>query len=238
MKERALVMTNRYLGNEHAKENPNWHMEESPWKATQVIRMMRRHDIAPKTICDVGSGAGEVLKQLQQRLDGECEFWGYDVSPYAFELSKSRANERLHFKLGDISEAKDAYFDLILVLDVIEHLEDYFKFLRAIKPRSKYKIFHIPLDLSVQTVLRANPLLQERKRVGHIHYFSKETALQALTDTGYEVIDYFYSAVSLDLPSKQFKNLVLRVPRKLLFAIQRDLAVRILGGYRLLVLAE
>jgi SAM-dependent methyltransferase len=231
-------MTNRYLGDEHAKQNPNWHLEESLWKASQVIRMMRRHHIAPKTICDLGSGAGEVLKQLQQRLDGDCVFWGYDISPYAFELSKSRANETLHFKLGDITEARDAYFDVILVLDVIEHLEDYFQFLRAIKAKSKYKIFHIPLDLSVQTVLRASPIMEDRRRFGHIHYFTKETALQTLSDTGYEVIDYFYSAVSLDLPSRQIKNLLLRVPRKLLFAIQRDLAVRVLGGYRLLVLAE
>jgi SAM-dependent methyltransferase len=236
--EESIAVTNRYQTSEYFEMNPGWHTEESPWKARQVIRMISRHDLAPKTICEVGSGAGEVLKQLQHNLDSECVFWGYDISPYAFDLSKSRANERLHFKLGDIADEEDAHFDLILVLDVIEHVEDYFTLLRAIKSKSKYKIFHIPLDLSVQTVLRASPMIDDRKQYGHIHYFTKETALQTLRDTGYEVVDYFYSAVSLDLPSTQMKNLLLRVPRKLGFAIHRDLTVRILGGYRLLVLAQ
>jgi|GEM_PF-6882011 len=37
---------------------------------------------------------------------------------------------------------------------------------------------------------------------GHIHYFTKDVALQILKDVGYEVLDYFYTAPSLDLPSQ------------------------------------
>ena len=74
-----------------------------------------------------------------------------------------------------------------------------FSFLRTIKERALYKIFQIPLDLSVQTVLRATPLIRDRQRFGHIHYFTKETALQLLIDLGYNIIDWFYTAVALDL---------------------------------------
>jgi len=84
--------------------------------------------VTPKTICDVGCGAGEVLKQLQESLDGECLSWGYEISPQAFEMCRSRGNERLEFMLADICQEKNIHFDLILVLDVIEHLEDYFTF--------------------------------------------------------------------------------------------------------------
>jgi len=228
-----LYTTGTYL-----EKNPLWHTEESPWKAEQVLRMLHRQMIAPRTICEVGCGAGEVLKQLQQRLTNDCDLLGCDVSPQAIELCRSRANEKLHFLLGDVTKISDRFFDLILVLDVIEHLEDYFSFLRNIKERALYKILQIPLDLSVQTVLRVTPLIRDRQRYGHIHYFNKETGLRLLVDLGYQIIDYFYTAVALDFPSTNFKNLVMRLPRKLLYSVNMDMAVRLLGGYRLLILTR
>ena len=227
-----------YTSGDYLEKNPLWHTEESSWKAEHVMRMINRHKISARTICEEGCGAGEVLKQLQRRLDDECDFLGCDVSPQAIELCRSRANEKLHFELGDATIISGRFFDVILVLDIIEHLEDYFSFLRTIKERALYKIFHIPLDLSVQAVLRATPLIRDRERYGHIHYFTKETALQLLRDLGYDIIDWFYTAVALDLPSANLKNIVMRVPRRLLYSINMDVAVRLLGGYRLLVLTK
>ena len=227
-----------YTGGAYLEKNPLWHTEESSWKAENVMRMVNRHKISARTICEVGCGAGEVLKQLQQRFDDECDFLGCDVSPQAIALCRSRANDKLHFELGDATIISGRFFDVILVLDIIEHLEDYFSLLRTIKERAVYKIFRIPLDLSVQTVLRATPLIKDRQRFGHIHYFTKETALQLLSDLGYNIIDWFYTAVALDLPSANLKNLVMRIPRRLLYSINMDVAVRLLGGYRLLILTK
>jgi predicted TPR repeat methyltransferase len=232
MKE-GLYTTGMYL-----EKNPTWHVEESPWKARQILRMMSRNRIVPKTICEVGCGAGEVFKQLQEQMDRECLFWGYDISPQAFELSESRANERLHFKLADIRQERNAFFDLILIMDVIEHLEDYFSFLREIRQQSHYTIFHIPLDLSVQTTLRRNGLLKVRESYGHIHYFTKELAIQTLKDIGYEVLDFFYTARAIELPAHEIRRNFLKLPRKLLFAIHQDLAAHVLGGWSLLLLAK
>jgi len=226
-----------YKNGTYLEKNPLWHVEESPWKAKQIIRMMKQNNLMPETICEVGCGAGEVLKQLQESMDNECVFWGYEISPQAFELCKSRANEKLHFKMADILQENDAFFDMILVLDVLEHLEDYFSFLRGINSKGQYKIFHIPLDLSVQTILRSNALIKRRELHAHIHYFTKEIALQVLKDVGYEVLDYFYTHRSIELGSEPIQK-VLRLPRKLFFAIHQDLAARALGGFSLLVLAR
>ena len=152
--------------------------------------MLQKNRITARSICDVGCGTGEVLKQLQETLNNDCVFLGYDISPHAFQLAKGRANEKLQFRLADFLEEK-GNFDLILVLDVIEHLEDYFSFMKRLKPRSHYKIFHIPLDLSVQTVFRKKAFLKRRDSYAHVHYFTKETALRNLVDTGYEVLDYY-----------------------------------------------
>lgn len=227
-----------YISGDYQERNPSWHIEELPWKARQVIRMLRNDHIDPKTICEVGCGAGEVLFQLQKYMNDNCVFWGYDISPQAFELSKGKANARLKFKFGDIRKEKDKFFDLILLMDVLEHLEDYYGFLRDVKPMSHYKILHIPLDLSVQTVLRRSGLSSVRLAYGHLHYFTKEIALQMLTDVGYDVIDYCYTARALEIPSRDLKRKLMKLPRKLFSVVDKDMAARILGGWSLLVLTQ
>jgi Methyltransferase domain len=226
-----------YTSGEYLEKNPTWHVEESPWKASQIMRMLAQNSFAPETVCEVGCGAGEVLKQLQGKMDSTCSFWGYEISPQAIELTKSRANERLKFKLADLRQEQDIFFDLMLIMDVIEHLEDYFSFLRDLKPKSQYKIIHFPLDLSVQSLLRPNGLLGNRKAYGHIHYFTKDVALEMLKDAGYEVVDYFYAPRSIGLANNMVKKLLV-LPRVLFFFARKDLAVRVLGGYSLLVLAK
>lgn len=230
-------MEDRYKDGSYLEKNPGWHVEESEWKARQISRMLRLHNLVPETICDVGCGVGEVLKEVQKRVDDRCTLWGYDISPQAIAMSASRANEQLHFKLADIRQEPDAKFDLLLVMDVIEHLEDYFSFLRAIQPKGQYKILHIPLDLSVQTLLRPHGLRYVHDTYGHIHFFTREIALKVLQDAGYEVLDSFYTSRAVELPTHLLGRRLLKLPRKALFTINQDLAARIVGGFSLLVLA-
>ena len=65
MTTRSLYLDGRYL-----IKNPTWHAEESAWKALQILRMLRRNRISPSNVCEVGCGAGEVLKQIQPQLAG------------------------------------------------------------------------------------------------------------------------------------------------------------------------
>jgi hypothetical protein len=240
-KERKMIFEELYTSGKYYERWPDWHVERSPWGAKQIFRMMGRNHLTPRTICEVGCGAGEVLRQLQMRMSDECTFWGYEISPQAIELCQGRANDRLHFKLADFTHEEDAFYDLILMIDVIEHVEDCFSFLRAIKPKSSYKILHIPLDLTAKTIIQGR-LIDVLRDHGHIHYFTKDIALQILKDVGYEVLDFFYTAPSLDLPSQtrmdEMRRQLMRLPRKLLFTVNNDLAARTLGGYSLMVLAR
>src|SRR5438445_13816301 len=128
---------NIYINGEFLKKNPLRYIDESQFKVEQILRMIEKIRLRPKTICEVGCGAGEVLKLLQEKMDDACRFWGYDISPQALEMCRSRANERLQFKLADISQEEHTFFDLMLVLDVIEHVQDYFGFLNGIRPKAE-----------------------------------------------------------------------------------------------------
>jgi SAM-dependent methyltransferase len=231
--ESAIYRNGVYLENNHS-----WHIEESPFKVRQIQRMIKQQRLEPKTVCDVGCGAGMVLAELQPHLPSDCVCWGYDVSPDALAMSASRGNEKLHFRQRDIrKEEGDIYFDLLLMLDVFEHVEDYIGLVRAVRSKARQKLFHIPLDLSVQAVLRRNGLLLRRDHHAHLHYFTKETALRTLTDVGYTIVDYFYTPRCIELGDLLVQKIA-RIPRKLSFTISPDLTVRVLGGYSLMVLAE
>ena len=105
-----------------------------------------------------------------------------------------------------------------------------------LKRFSNHFLFHIPLDMNVQMVARVTPILRARQFVGHIHYFSKDTALATLADCGYRVQGYFYTCGAEGTYTSRLFRL-LKWPRKLAFAIHADLAVRYLGGYSIMVYA-
>lgn len=227
-----------YTDGRYLELNPTWHVEHSPWKAEQIFKIIQRNSLRPNSVCEIGCGAGELLNQLHALMPHECSFTGYEISPQAFQLCKEREKERLRFHLKNLLNDDKAYFDLLLAIDVFEHIEDYFGFLRQLRGIGQYKVFHIPLDLSIQSVFRVSPILQVRRTFGHIHYFTKETALATLTDTGYEIIDCFYTPYSIDLPAQSLKSLLAKTVRKMSHSFFPDIAVRLFGGFSLMVLAR
>jgi len=224
-----------YANGEYLEKNPTWHIEDSPWKAKQILKIIEKNRLNPNSICEVGCGAGEILNQLCNQMPDNVSFAGYEVSPQAFNLCQQRKNHRLQFHLKDLLQDDKAFFDIVLAVDVFEHIEDYFSFLRNLRKKGEYKIFHIPLEISVGMVLKGSVILKTRETYGHIHYFTKETALATLKDTGYEILDHFYTATSLDLPNQ---SLPLWLPRKIMYTFNKDMAVRILGGFSLIVLTK
>ncbi|MEZ5861311.1 MAG: methyltransferase [Geminicoccaceae bacterium] len=231
--EETIYTDGRYL--EH---NPLWHEEDAGWKARNIELMIRKHGLAPATIAEIGCGAGGVLLALTNALGPAVRATGFEVSPQAFALAKPRETANVEFRFGQSLDEMEERFDLVLVIDVLEHLEDYFSFLRQVRPLGHHKIFHFPLDLSAQSALRSRPLMKWREEVGHLHYFIKETALASLHETGYRVIDSFYTNTNLELGNRGWKADLMKWPRRMLLRLDPDLAARLLGGFSLMVLAE
>jgi hypothetical protein len=233
---------NMYLdGTYLANTGGTWNTDDCPFKARYILEVLTRNALKPQTICEVGCGAGEILNQLAtvhgEWFGQEATFEGYDIAPVAIEMAASRASDRVRFHAQDLFEA-DRHFELMLTIDVIEHVEDYFSFLRKLRPKADYHVFHIPLEMSSQMVAQGSPLLWARRAVGHIHHFNKDTAVAALEDTGYEVLDYVYTPGYAELPVNSLKRAIARLPRKLMFPLNPDLTVRLMGGYSLMALAR
>jgi hypothetical protein len=222
-----------YTDGAYRELHPSWHVKDSPWKAGQIMRAFARANISARTICEVGCGAGEVLRQLQMQLPPDTQLCGYEISPDAYAMCKERQNERLHFCLADLATT-EAHFDVLLIIDVIEHVEDCFGFLRALQNKATYTICHIPLDLTVHGLVRHH-LMHYRRELGHIHYFTKNTALALLRDAGYTVLDWAYTPV---LDSAKGKGALTATIQRATFRLSPDWSALVLGGRSLMVVAQ
>jgi hypothetical protein len=171
-------------------------------------------------------------------MDPSCTFQGYDIAPQAIALAQKKENDRLHFTQADFTQV-DASFDLILLIDMIEHVENCFHLLRQVRARSQYIMIQFSLDLTVGALLRSRTLLGFRSthgHVGHLHYFTKNIALALLEDLGFEIVDAVYTPEPE--PATDPFGRALALVRKGLYGLDKDLAVRLLGGHKLLVLAK
>lgn len=227
----------RYLGSDYLERNPTWDLEDSPWKVDQVLRMVRAHNLVPSSIAEVGCGAGAVLAGIRRAFP-DARLYGFDIAPGAAKFWKKYADARIEFTLGDFFEQRDRRYDLILLLDVIEHLSNPFDFLSRLRSRAAHFIFHFPLDLCAVSVLREQPLLHVRRKVGHIHYFTKGLALALIAECGYHLTDWFYTGAAFSTPQCTSKTRLASLPRRIAYAIAGDAGVRLLGGETLMILAE
>ncbi|MDO9711946.1 class I SAM-dependent methyltransferase [Paracraurococcus lichenis] len=223
-----------YTGQAYAESRPTWHEEDSPWKAKQILEILKRNNINPRKIVDVGCGAGGVLQSTVEGLAPGARGEGFDIAPYAISKAQQKSDPSLNFRCADFSNSDYAEYDLLLCIDVFEHVEDYIGFLRKIRGKSKYFVFHIPLDMNAKGILR-NHHMKERREVGHLHYFDFKTALSTLQDTGYEVIDHFYTRK----PTNNLLTKTITATEHVLAALtDRHFAVKVLGGVSLLVLGR
>lgn len=239
LRQSGLPMTeDRYTDGSYLRQHPGWHQEHSAWKAAQIAALLRRNGVAPRSVVEVGCGAGGILAALQHQLDPAVAFTGYEIAPEALRLAAPLANERLRFVLGDFTTAAVPPADLLLAIDVVEHVEDYLGFLRALRPRARAHVFHLPLDLSLLSSLQPARLRWAFESVGHLHYFTAETALAALANAGYVVRDHGFTAVELDVPPASAQRQRLRWLRRCGRRISPAWAARVLGGFSLLAWCE
>lgn len=230
---------NIYSSGQYLANNPGWNEEDAHWKAAIIAGLMKKHHISPQTLSEAGCGVGAILEGLSKKFPAITMLTGYDISPQAIEQAAKKSNDRLRFVAMDITKERIPHSQLLLVIDVIEHLEDCFGFVRKLKAEADHFIFHIPLDMSFRTVMKPHVLLQQRQAVGHIHYFTEETALWLLKDNGYRILDKVYTKPVTDVqrPPSLWKGLKKNL-RNLSFALNKSASVKLWGNYSIMVLAS
>src|SRR3982751_1344828 len=125
-------MSNVYTSGEYLEATGHtWHSQDSPWKAGQILRIITKNDVHPKSVAEIGCGAGGILAELSQHSYlADVQFEGYDISPQAIEFCKRITAKNCKFSCSDLlaHENSGKNFDLLLIIDVFEHIPDYMGF--------------------------------------------------------------------------------------------------------------
>lgn len=214
----------QYINGEYLLKNPDWHICDAEWKAKEVCKIISRNDIKPKNVYDIGCGVGKVGYFIEKYL--KCKVIGYDISPQAVKIAQKVSS--IECICADFTKTETKKSDLILCLDVVEHIQNYQTFLKQIKNRSKYVVFHIPLD---EVILEAEYKIHMREKYGHLVHFTKETALNLLSEN-YRVIDWFYTDDYEIGGFKEYKE------RAETYERNQELAARLFSHFNVMVLAQ
>lgn len=230
-------MEDIYNNNTYLNNNPTWHEEDACFKATKIMELLKRNSITFDTVCEAGCGSGEILVQLEKNLPGVKKFFGYDISNPAINIAKKKETAKIRFDVKNLANKNEnSFFDLLLVIDVIEHVDNYFAFLDGIASKSQYTVFHIPLDLCLWSLFREQMLIESKNRVGHIHNFTEDFIKSILSDYGFKIVDQMYTPPTFEKVS--FKQKLVNTARKVLFRINEKLCTKTLGGYSILLLTK
>ncbi|MCU7842296.1 MAG: class I SAM-dependent methyltransferase [Candidatus Thiodiazotropha sp. (ex Monitilora ramsayi)] len=228
---------NFYTGSEYADKNPTWDIEDTQWKANKITEILNSNNLKIDSICEIGCGSGGILAGLRSPFP-DSRLTGYDIAPSAAQFWPQWDQLDIHFTTGDFLTEDDNFYDLLLLIDVLEHLADPHDFLRQCQGKSRYLLIHFPLDLSALSVVRETPLLHVRRKVGHIHYFTKNLALELLHETGFHCLDIRYTGAYRSAPQRSIGSRLFGLARWFVHTVSKDLGVRLLGGETLMVLVE
>ncbi len=226
----------RYLDGAYLTENPDWHADDAPWKVHHVVQSLKAANIRPATMAEVGSGSGQCAKLLHEKFPA-ASIDGYEVSPQAFAICSRLSTQGLRFEQGS-PFGNGRHYDLAIALDVMEHVEDPFSFIRQLADMADYQLLHIPLDMSALSVGREWPILDARSQIGHLHYFTRGTALALLRDCGLEIVEEHYTPWAIDQSYKSWKKRIAALPRRLAFSLAPHATVRLVGGWSLMVVTR
>jgi SAM-dependent methyltransferase len=231
----TLYTSGQYLAN-----TGSWHAEDSAWKAACIRDILVRNDVPRSRYIEIGCGAGGILDELSRMPQFDATtFFGYDISPKAIELCEARNNPRISFACRDaFDDAATDGADVLAAIDVFEHVPDYMGFLEKCRAKARYKVYHVPLEIHASAILRGKVTVG-RYSVGHLHYFSADSAIATLRDTGHKILDKNFTDLALNTKAgRSAARGIANLSRRAVSLISRDFAARLLGGLSLLVLTE
>lgn len=236
---------NPYTSGEYAKKNPLYHIEDTFFKWNNFFKILKISKIdlnKINSIVDVGCGSGGILTEAKKSnfFSENCKYSGHDINPDAIKLAKEK-DKKINFFNEDYINTKNSQADLIIAADVFEHIENPYDFLKRLRKKGNFFLFNIPLEINLLSMIRRKNIFKNSyNQVGHLHFYTKKTAVLLLESCGYKVVKYIYADIRLKevKEKKELKKFAIFLPQYLLGLISKNLASSIFGGYSLVVLAK
>jgi len=151
-------------------------------------------------LLDVGCGDGTFLQMLPEKW----KTVGIEKSQTAWYKCIKKG---LNVYQGDILDGIDRKYDIITLLDVLEHTLEPEKMLKIVRKNADYIILTVPnmafIKDRIYALLGLIPS-ELREKKGHCQYITEKRIKQIIRDSGYEIINenhYYASGLPKCLPA-------------------------------------
>lgn len=184
-------------------------------------------------VLEVGCGGGQFISVAADRYP-DRRFLGCDLSSRAITAAVA-SDARTSFAMADVQRLPyaDASIDMVIGLDIFEHLPDphaaLLEVARILKPGGRFYVFMPCEDTrwSIMRLLRRIPPTRDitRRHWGHLQYVTPAGFTDTILSTGLKVERVRYAE---HLPSQFFHIFSIYLPKEILMRM-RPAAVKVLS---------
>jgi SAM-dependent methyltransferase len=175
----------RYASGTYLSQHPTLHEEDSVYKMRYLAELLCQVPWQGHLrVLDIGGGAGTLSRLV-------CEWFvarGHAVSCWALDLSEAmlarqRANNPyiVQTRCGGLEQLAHETFDLVLLIDVIEHIGQHHDFAARVNAIGRHILYNVPVERNLCDWLRDKwmggryyPL--QTASLGHVHFFTPRSA--------------------------------------------------------------
>ena len=142
-------------------------------------------NIKPKNILEIGCGEGYISKYVYDFFKGEVKIEAIDIDKNIIEQAQ-KTYPNIEFSVNSIySLPTDKKYDLIILSEVLEHLDNIPEALKKVKEIfQKFVIITIPNEpiWRILNILRLKYLKDFGNTPGHIQHFNKKSIVKVLNN--------------------------------------------------------
>ena len=194
-------MTDIYNDNSYLEKNPTLHTEDSEFKFQNIKRFLSSIEVKNNRIkiLDIGGGAGIIGKLVLEyflKSGIVVTFHSLDLSTQMLKIQLKNNPQIKKIINCSINECTELNYDLVLMIDVIEHIEGKEDTAKILNKLGKNIIYNIPIEINFFDILKYlksyfRYYKRQKKRWGHIHFFSF-TSSQSFLRRHYKIIDSYF----------------------------------------------
>jgi len=153
-------------------------------------RMLRGCNVEEWRVSEVGCGQGLVQRQLEQDFGVAVD--GFELSLVSLEQNVSTRGRLLHYNVLDKRAEFGGQYDLVILFDVLEHIDQEEQFLDAIKFLAKpggHLLINVPALQSLYS--------EYDRRAGHLRRYALLDLVRLVSAQGFRVLTSTYWGLPL-----------------------------------------
>ncbi len=169
---------------ENAQEGHFWF----EWRMEALLHQLKSLGISQNEwlkVLDIGCGYGLLRRQLEKHSSWIID--GVELNRVALENNHTRQGKNILYNINDRKETFKESYDILILFDVLEHIEDTQAFLES-------ALFHLKKGgLLLINVPALNQSLSQYDRVvGHLRRYNQSMLTHELRESGVSIIDMRY----------------------------------------------